>query len=572
MPSLRIRMPGEPEREVPLEGREFRIGRADECEIVVQESDISREHAVLRAGRGGFVIEDLGSRNGMFVNGERVERHDFAPGDTVRLGRAVEIELIDEDRSVDRRGHVSREREAPAPRPARSGRPLGWLKAESWALEPEDRRGETIQLGASRVTVGREKSAGVSIDDESVSRLHARIDRDAEGLMITDLKSRNGTLVNGEAVLQSPLEAGDSVQFGDIPFTVVRKERLAIERVGLALLAGVMVVGAVFGLRALSDRLTEDVAVRSTRERIHRQALTNLRQGIDAWERGEADFARAHLLFAADVLQMAGLAPPGATLHEPGKIFRNILDELPPAQRSFDFSAALDPAAAATSRAKLEGLPDREYVQHETRRISIELGQDEAVPEGFVDEVWRWVDLWVRTDRGTFQRWIGRSRTIQPELRRLLNEAHLPEVFCYISWVESGLNPQAVSPVGAVGLWQLMAPTARQYGLRVDASAGVDERTDVRRSTAAASQYIANLLRKFGPEQFMCALASYNRGEGGVWRSMEKIPDPMMESSKKYWYLVEHDLIPDETSKYVPKIFAAAILAGNPERFGFERP
>ena len=572
MPALRIRLPGEPEREVPLEGREFRIGRADECEIVVQESDISREHAVLKLGRGGFVIEDLGSRNGMFVNGERVERHDFAPGDTVRLGRAVELELIDEDRSRDRRGHVAREREAPAPPPRRSGGPLGWLKLESWALQPEGRGAETIRLDASRVTVGREKSARVSIDDESVSRLHARIDRDAEGLVVTDLKSRNGTLVNGEAVLQSPLEEGDEVQFGDIPFTVVRKERLAVERLGLALLAGVLVVGAVFGLRALSDRLTEDAAVRSTRARIHRQALTNLGQGIDAWERGEADIARAHLLFAADVLQMAGLAPPGATLDEPAKIFRNILGELPAAQRQFDFSAALDPAAAATSRAKLESLSDRDYVLHETRRISIELGQDADVPEGFVEEVWRWVDRWIRLDRGSFQTWLNRSRTIQPDLRRTLSEAHLPEVFCYVSWVESGLNPRAQSPVGAVGLWQFMVPTARQYGLRVDPGAGVDERTDVRRSTAAAAQYIANLLRKFGPEQFMCALASYNRGEGGVWRSMEKIPDPMMPSSQKYWYLVEHDLIPDETSKYVPKIFAAAILAGNPERFGFERP
>lgn len=572
MPALRIRMPGEPEREVPLDGREFRIGRADDCEIVVRESDISREHALLRAGDGGFVIEDLNSRNGLFVNGERVERSAVHPGDRLRLGRAVELEILAEDRTLDRRGHVAVEREAPRA-PARRGGPLAWLRAERWALEPADgARGGRIRLGASRVTVGREKSAGVSLDDESVSRLHARLDRDAEGLMVTDLKSRNGTLVNGEAVLQSPLEDGDLVQFGDLPFTVVRSEGWALERIGLALGAVAVVIAAAIGVGAVNDRLTEDAAVRTTRERIERQALANLRDGMEAWERGEADIARAHLLFAADVLQMAGLAPPGATLHEPARLFRGLLDRLPAERRSFDFGAALDPAAAATSRVRLEALPDRDYVLHETRRISIELGQDEEVPEGFVEEVWRWVDLWIRTDRGTFQRWLDRSRTVQPELRRLLHEAHLPEVFCYVSWVESGLNPRAVSPVGAVGLWQLMAPTARQYGLRVEAASGVDERTDVRRSTAAASQYIANLLRKFGPEQFMCALASYNRGEGGVWRSMEKIPDPMMESSKKYWYLVEHDLLPDETSKYVPKIFAAAILGSNPERFGFRRP
>jgi membrane-bound lytic murein transglycosylase D len=70
----------------------------------------------------------------------------------------------------------------------------------------------------------------------------------------------------------------------------------------------------------------------------------------------------------------------------------------------------------------------------------------------------------------------------------------------------------------------------------------------------------------------MCALASYNRGENAVWRAMEKIPDPMMESSRKYWYLVENRLLPRETSEYVPKIFAAQILAEDPERFGLRSP
>jgi hypothetical protein len=458
--------------------------------------------------------------------------------------------------------------------PQRGGRgPLGWFTAETWGLASSDPRlrGQIIPLKHSRITVGRDQSAGVPVDDESVSRLHARIDRDDEGLIVTDLKSRNGTQVNGEAVLRAPLEPGDVVQFGDIPFTVVRRRRFAIERVGLLVAALVVVVGAVIGVRALNDRLTENAAVQAMHERIHRQAVSELREGIAAWERGDADFARAHLLFAADVLQMAGLAPPGTSLQDPSALFRNVLKELPADSRSFDFSAALDPAAAATSRAKLEGLSDRDYVMHETRRIAIELGQDEAVPEGFGEEVWSFVDGWVRRDRGSFSTWLERSRVIQPELRRILAEAHLPEVFCYVSWIESGLNPEAQSPVGAVGLWQLMPPTARQYGLVVERG-GLDERTDVRRSTTAASRYIANLLRKFGPEQFMCALASYNRGEGGVWHAMEKIPDPMMSSSKKYWYLVEHDLLPEETSKYVPKIFAAAILAQNPERFGFQRP
>jgi membrane-bound lytic murein transglycosylase D len=166
---------------------------------------------------------------------------------------------------------------------------------------------------------------------------------------------------------------------------------------------------------------------------------------------------------------------------------------------------------------------------------------------------------------------MDRSDGLHDRLEGMMQEAHLPAVFTYVSWVESGLDPRATSGVGARGLWQFMAPTTRQYGLRVDRGGGVDERTDVNKSTRAATQYIGNLIRKFGREQFMCALASYNRGEGAVWRAMEKIPDPMMPSSKKYWWLVERKLLPRETSEYVPKIFAVRIIAEDPERFGFQR-
>jgi hypothetical protein len=53
---------------------------------------------------------------------------------------------------------------------------------------------------------------------------------------------------------------------------------------------------------------------------------------------------------------------------------------------------------------------------------------------------------------------------------------------------------------------------------------------------------------------------------------MRKIDDPMMESSRKFWYLVERHLLPRETSEYVPKIFANQIVAEDPERFGLRRP
>jgi membrane-bound lytic murein transglycosylase D len=88
----------------------------------------------------------------------------------------------------------------------------------------------------------------------------------------------------------------------------------------------------------------------------------------------------------------------------------------------------------------------------------------------------------------------------------------------------------------------------------------------------AAADYIATLLRAQGPEYFMLVLASYNRGHNALERAKQKVDDPMLPAQRKYWYLVEHALLPEETRNYVPKIFAVRVIAEAPERFGFETP
>jgi len=117
-----------------------------------------------------------------------------------------------------------------------------------------------------------------------------------------------------------------------------------------------------------------------------------------------------------------------------------------------------------------------------------------------------------------------------------------------------------------------MPDKARELDLVVDPPRAVDERTDPVKATRAATQFIGNLIRTFGREQFMCALAAYNLGDAGMRNAMRKIPDPMMPSSQKYWFLVRDRLLPDETNGYVARIFAARIMAEEPARFGFRAP
>ena len=79
-------------------------------------------------------------------------------------------------------------------------------------------------------------------------------------------------------------------------------------------------------------------------------------------------------------------------MSKPNELFRGVARELPSDQRDLDFTRVLDPNAVAVQRARLEGLSNREYVEHQIKRIVIELGQDEDVPPGFVDQVWAFVE------------------------------------------------------------------------------------------------------------------------------------------------------------------------------------
>jgi pSer/pThr/pTyr-binding forkhead associated (FHA) protein len=557
MPRLIVRIGDEAERQVEVAAGRTRIGRAPECEVVVDDDGISRVHAWIDCDGDRCEIEDAGSRNGTFVNGARVERATLSAGDRVRLGQHAELELIDD-------------REQHAPPPARRA----WERHRmEFALVPAG-RGKTraLALRQAVTTVGRDPSAGIPIDHESVSRMHARLDREGASLVVVDLKSRNGTFVNGESVMRAELGDGDEIRFGEIRWRVSARPQSPWRPIATGVLAALALGAAAYGTAQLAGYLEERGAVAEQRHRLETQALASLHRGIEASQRGDADFAQSYLTYAAELLQLSDQAPTGASLANPNELFRGIARKLPAEERDFDFAHALDSRAIASASERLEDLSDHDYVGHQVQKIAIALGQSQNVPQGFVDQVWAYVQQNIRYP-GKFQATLERAVLLQPVLRDGLTQAHLPESFCYVAWIESDLIPVAHSPAGAVGLWQLMSGTARERGLHV-VPGGPDERTDPVKSTRAAAGYIGSLMGIFGREQFMCVLASYNRGPGAVQGLMARIgqEDPMMESGRKYWLMVERGWLPIETSEYVSRIFAYQVMAENPERFGFDRP
>jgi membrane-bound lytic murein transglycosylase D len=140
-----------------------------------------------------------------------------------------------------------------------------------------------------------------------------------------------------------------------------------------------------------------------------------------------------------------------------------------------------------------------------------------------------------------------------------LREYGLPEDLVYVAMIESGFSPVARSRTAAVGYWQFMRSTARTYGLTVNAF--IDERRDPVLSTRAAAEYFKALYNLFG--SWHLALASYNSGENRVKSVV------MRNFTRDFWELVRLRKVPPETQNYVPKFIAAALIAKDPQHYGF---
>jgi hypothetical protein len=208
------------------------------------------------------------------------------------------------------------------------------------------------------------------------------------------------------------------------------------------------------------------------------------------------------------------------------------------------------------------------FVQSEIKRLMKDFGAETySIPPEFVSEVTRFITQLEARDRANVEMVLRRRRGDVDVMRQILVDQKLPADLVFIVLVESVLRLDASSAAGAVGPWQLTPVTARAYGLRVDDA--VDERTDLRKSTVAASRYIRDLILEFGAgSSVMLALAAYNVGPGRVKRAVQRVvEDPIKQ--RNFWYLYRVRALPAETRQYVPKIVAAIIIGRNPERFGF---
>jgi membrane-bound lytic murein transglycosylase D len=170
-----------------------------------------------------------------------------------------------------------------------------------------------------------------------------------------------------------------------------------------------------------------------------------------------------------------------------------------------------------------------------------------------------YLNLFQNKQRAQFRRWLARSAIYRPMMEKELERAGLPKDLVYLAMIESGYNELACSSAKAIGLWQFMPATGRQYYLQIDNY--VDERHDPFKSTIAAVSYLADLYREF--DDWYLAVAAYNGGPGTIRGGLRK------HKVDNFWDLAGKDYLHLETKSYVPKLIAALLIAKEPEKYGF---
>ncbi len=169
----------------------------------------------------------------------------------------------------------------------------------------------------------------------------------------------------------------------------------------------------------------------------------------------------------------------------------------------------------------------------------------QTIPLTYNSKVHAFIDYFSVRDRDYTRMVLRRKDLYFPLFEKKLKQYNLPDELKYLSIIESGLNPRAISIARAVGLWQFMSGTGRYLGLRNDWY--TDDRMDPEKATDAACQYLTQLYSIF--HDWPLALAAYNSGPGTVRWAIRR-----SGYKKSFWEV--YPFLPRETRSYVPQFIA----------------
>lgn len=237
-----------------------------------------------------------------------------------------------------------------------------------------------------------------------------------------------------------------------------------------------------------------------------------------------------------------------------------------PSERSNPGDGERGPAAFVNEGSGLHLDPELDLRIAESDKLLSEFGVkqnlDEPVeiPLEINNQVAMWIRYFSQRERERTIRYFTRGSAYKRQIERILEQNDVPKELYYLAMIESGFVNNAQSHAEAVGVWQLVPGTAKNYGLQINRF--VDERLNWIKSTEAAVTYLKDLKNVFG--SWYLALAAYNAGE---YRIVQAI---MRGKTRDFWTLAEGNMLPEETLNYVPKFMAALIISKNPEKYNIQ--
>lgn len=190
---------------------------------------------------------------------------------------------------------------------------------------------------------------------------------------------------------------------------------------------------------------------------------------------------------------------------------------------------------------------DKVYIER-LQRLQNEKGFEIELP--FNSIVKSYIELYTNRRRDLVERMLGMWLYYEPIFEEALAKEGMPLELKYLPIIESALNPNAVSPAGAAGLWQFILSTGRGMGLEINTL--VDERRDTYKASQKAAEFLKSLYKTYG--DWSLAIAAYNCGPGNVNKAIRRSGG----GEKDYWEI--YNYLPKETRGYVPAFIAAAYV------------
>lgn len=174
------------------------------------------------------------------------------------------------------------------------------------------------------------------------------------------------------------------------------------------------------------------------------------------------------------------------------------------------------------------------------------------------DRVFSFIQYFTVRNRDYTKMVMARKELFFPLFDATMTKHEMPLEVKYLAIIESGLDPQIRSRMGAMGLWQFMPATGNMYGMEVNSD--VDDRMDPDHSTESAAKYMKSLYRMFG--DWEVAMAAYNCGPGNVRKAIRK-----SGGKKTFWEI--YDYLPKETRSYIPQFQAMLYVLNHLDKHNF---